>query len=574
MFHRVRSTLMVGLLVTSLAAGVVTAAPPQPGSDDNGLTDNESATLWSRDADNYSSQEAYRQQYGEQRSAVQQVANGTDITFTRPPATAATWTRNDFRGLTAGDADTAVHPPHADLADSTMIKDAHATIFGVHPSTRGHLGGGEEPVYVAPNGTLRGLVDYRVRVPDDQSVGSTTVEWSLADHSVETVRLKQDGEVIAEQAGTQTPSIAYQIDDAWNATLTLEAEIRVRLKRTVKPGPTSDRTIGISYETDTIAVSDSLSVDVYTLAASVYYAEYPNGDDGVAVFQSRPWQGTILTTDGTRRVRGVWRFYTARDPNWDTLVRTTRTDQTTVESAAIPVYVHTYPSRIGPRTEPVRDGPTLIDTWGAPRPSPATRLGENISIDVVTQPYTPTYGTAIRATDVDRDALQITGIVRGVTASLDQQPRSAERQLRASDLSMEVTSQSHSQATLTLELRERHTEAPIALTGDRRDPIGNDSHAGYITVVDQRVRTNASGIAQVTVAEPGIYTATYHPGPWLSHTPAYVSDSATARWHPLGTLDGWVALVFNVGWQLLPFAVMFYAGTRLLRLLSPPDSFH
>ena len=191
MEHRELSVLMAALFVASLVTGVVAADPPRPGTEDNGLTENESATLWSRDADTYISQEEYRQRYGENRSAVHQVANGTDITFKRPPATAATWTRNDFEDLEAGDADTSVHPPHADLEDGVFIEDAHATIFAVQPSTRGHLESGETPLYIAPNGTMRGFVDYRVRVPNGSSSGNTTIEWSLTDHEVEEIRLKK-----------------------------------------------------------------------------------------------------------------------------------------------------------------------------------------------------------------------------------------------------------------------------------------------------------------------------------------------------------------------------------------------
>jgi len=146
---------MAALFVTSLVTGIVAAEPPRPGTEDNGLTENESATLWSRDADNYISQETHRQRYGENRSAIHQVANGTDITFKRPPATAATWTRNDFEDLDAGGAETSVHPSHADLEDGIFIEDAHATIFAVQPSTRGHLESGETPLYIAPNGTMR-----------------------------------------------------------------------------------------------------------------------------------------------------------------------------------------------------------------------------------------------------------------------------------------------------------------------------------------------------------------------------------------------------------------------------------
>ena len=139
MEHRELSVLMAALFVTSVVTGIVAADPPRPGTEDNGPTENESSTLWSRDADTYISQEEYRQRYGENRSAIHQVANGTDITFKRPPATAATWTRNDFEDLAAGDADTSVHPPHADLEDGIFIEDAHATIFAVQQIGRAHV---------------------------------------------------------------------------------------------------------------------------------------------------------------------------------------------------------------------------------------------------------------------------------------------------------------------------------------------------------------------------------------------------------------------------------------------------
>ena len=46
MDHRELSVLMAALFVTSLVTGIVVAEPPRPGTEDNGLTENESATLW------------------------------------------------------------------------------------------------------------------------------------------------------------------------------------------------------------------------------------------------------------------------------------------------------------------------------------------------------------------------------------------------------------------------------------------------------------------------------------------------------------------------------------------------
>ncbi|ELZ28639.1 hypothetical protein C474_14124 [Halogeometricum pallidum JCM 14848] len=455
-----------------------------------------------------------------------------------------------------------------------FIEDAHATVFAVQPSTRGHLESGETPLYIAPNGTMRGFVDYRVRVPNGSSSGNRTVEWSLTNHEIEEVRLQKDGETIARTDGSHTPAIDYQIDDDWSATLTLEAEIHVRLKKTIRTNVGNSTDVDVVYREETRNVSDSIDVEIYDLSAYPYYAEYPNGDAGVAIFQSRPWQGYTLTDEGNASVRGVWRFYTARNTNWDTLVRSNRTDSAEVESDAIPVYVHAYPSRIGPRAEPVRDGPEIIDTWGTERPSPQGTIGENVNIEVVNQSYETTYGVAVRAENVDREALHVAGIVRGVNASIVEPDAGSDRQLRRSNLTVEVLQQNQSQATLRIELRDNQTGAPIVLNDSaRRYPIGGRPRDGYITIANREVETNVSGVAVVTITEPGIYTARYHPGSWLGHNPAYVSDTATARWHPLGTIDGWFAFIFEVGWQFIPFFVMFYAGRRLLRMLGPEDIF-
>jgi hypothetical protein len=131
-----------------------------------------------------------------------------------------------------------------------------------------------------------------------------------------------------------------------------------------------------------------------------------------------------------------------------------------------------------------------------------------------------------------------------------------------------------SETTLRIELRDNRTGAPIVLNESAREyPLIERPRDGYLTVDGQKLETNASGVAMVTLVDPGIYTVQYHPGSWLGHDPAYVRETATVRWHPLGTVAGWFALVFEGAWQLLPFFVMFYAGRRLLRMLSPEDIF-
>jgi len=144
----------------------------------------------------------------------------------------------------------------------------------------------------------------------------------------------------------------------------------------------------------------------------------------------------------------------------------------------------------------------------------------------------------------------------------------SERQLRRSNLSVEVVDQNSSHAALRVELRDNQTGDPIFLDTDGRlAPLGVDIRNGYITVDDQRLVTNESGVALLTVNSPGLYTATYHPGSWLSHNPAYVTETVTARWHPLGTLDGWFALILTQAGSSSRSFVMFYAGRRLFGCL-------
>ena len=175
------------------------------------------------------------------------------------------------------------------------------------------------------------------------------------------------------------------------------------------------------------------------------------------------------------------------------------------------------------------------------------------------------------ADSVDPASITVAGIVRGQNASLVEPENGFEREIHPSTLTAEVVQQNQTQATIRVELRSKTSGKPIVLDErDRAAPIDAPRRSGTITVAGQEVETNESGVALVTVEQPGIYTARYQPGSWISHNTAYVGDTATARWHPLGTLSGWVGLIIEVGWLLVPFLVMLYAGRRVLRLVSPP----
>jgi hypothetical protein len=556
------------LLVTSFAT-VVSADPPRPGTTESGLNESEEATLWAKQsAETYVDESAYEAAYGENRTTVHQIANGTDMTFRRPPDTAGQWTRYAHSRYEPGDSSASVFPPTANRTNSTYIKDAHATLFALSPATKTYLTSGDSRFYVAPEGEAFGTVDYRVALPADETVGNTTTKWDLETHRISEVRLYADDEEIARTDGTHRPESSYQLDDDVEE-IRLEADInasinRTKITRTRLNDGSVHESITWTRINESVTVIDNRSVDVYDLQATVHYTEYPNGETGVSVYQTAPWQGYRLTEDGRVRVRGIWRFFTARETEWDDLVRTTLTDSERVDSTALPVYVHAYPSRLGPQTKPEYDGPTILEQWGQTRRSPKANVHENVTVDIVNGRYETTYGIAVRTRRVDREAVTVNGIVHDVKTDPRLPPAEGDRPLRETNLSATVLQQNESVATVRLTLREADTGDPIVLADDERvAPIADLSRDGYIEIDGQQVKTNATGEAVVHLTEPGAYTARYEPGSWLDHYPAYAGDSTVVRWHPLTTVSAWASLAIRFGLWFTPLLVALYAGLRL-----------
>ena len=534
-------SLLVG--VALLASSPATAQSPPPA--------NETRTVDARDPDPCLPPAQYNATYGHTPTPTEQLATCTDLTYAAPPAHAASLTADAFAALTPGNATTSVAPPNANRTTRGLIADAHATLYAVHPATRIQLTPTERRQYIAPNGTVRTLIDYRVRAP--------TGNRSVTDHAVRSVRVSIGDELVGTAAGTQTPAIEYATTQARQQPLTVTAEIAVTVGGTNTTNVT----------TQTLTVRDTRSVWIYRLRPEAYTATFPDGDTGLAVYQGTPWHGVRLTHTGTHRVRGVWRYYTARAPRWDRLV-VSRADGTIQRvTAAQPLGVVAFPARVGPRAEPVRDGPTLTAVWGVSRPSPGAGLHPNVSVGLVRESYTRTYGLALRNASVTPATARVEGIVRGVSAPLASANRTA-RPIRRPNLSVSVVEASPSTATIRIELYDPQTGDPIDLSGAQPpSPIGDAGPAGTLRVNGESVALNYSGVTTVTVAEPGLYTVAFEPASWRTTSPAYVAASETVRWHPLGTVAGWLQLVETVIWGAIPLVAAWIAGRQLGQLLSP-----
>jgi hypothetical protein len=569
----------------------VSAALPTVGSlalneTHNGLTAPAVAALFSGDRDRLPSGDETRN-----LTPTERLAAGTDVTALRPSAASRVWTRNDFGELPATDWQTAVYPSDATRRDAGRIADAHVTTFGLHPATVAHVGGERTRTYVAPEGRLRALVDYRVSLPDDRLPDRARDQarrrvWCYESSSVTDVTLERDGDqVAAASAVNQTPVVPYSLPaDAGRTTLTVSATVQttVRTRRDVLDCPEGNGSCSWSYgrpETrrQNHTVTDSRTVTVYAPSATAVTATYPNGDRGVALYEPQPWQGFGTPADEDPlpdRIRGVWRFYTARDRSWDVLVRADGEERTPTPSPALPVYTHAFASTVGPQSTDSTDV-QLLRTWGERRNSPAPSIPERVNTGVVdtSESFEATHGLAVRIDDLPSESVSVEGIVH--TADGRVVADGDTRTVRRTNLTASLLRTNDTHALVRVELRDNRTGAPIA-THDRPEATAGTVAGlgdalvrdGYVTVDGRRVHTNESGVAVVAVDEPGRITVTYHPEHWLGVQPAYARADTTVTWSRATGFWWWVGVAVDVLWVFVPFLFVLWLGRRAGRLFA------
>ncbi|WP_338901839.1 hypothetical protein [Salinibaculum marinum] len=472
-----------------------------------------------------------------------ELAAMTDIPFADPLQAVEAWNLADHRDFPQTDAMTSVHPVGITLADGQFVRDAYAAVFSVQPSTRGRLSATDQPLYVAPNGTLLGTIDYRVVIPENTSSVDRRVEWTLKRHAINATRLLVDGAVESRSSGSNTPRLSYTELAEYTGsthTLALEADVAVALEQTVsectawtnastvnstsnttvsttnsQSGPTSractNWEVTVTEHAESLTVRDAVEVTVYTLSVSGFQTRYPDGDLGVVVYKNQPWLGYEAPTGS---VRGSWRFYSARETGWDTLAETSSSGSTLRHSPLHPLQVTAFPMETGPTPAP-RANVSLIESFGVNTTAPT--LPPNVQLDVPEDSYTASYGLASRlhAANYSLSRLSALGLVRGVETSL--RPESfSEIPFHRSNLSLDVLNASAETTTVRVSLRDRETG----------DPIETQSREGYVLVDGQRINTTANGTALVTLAgDRTSVSARYEPERWWDVNPAYTGDS-------------------------------------------------
>ncbi|WP_224448669.1 hypothetical protein [Haloprofundus salilacus] len=539
----------------ALTLTVTPSAAHPSNKSDHGLNETTYCTLWAGDED-VSNVSALESRPNESSAELCTIAAGTDIPLDTPPKAVEQWNRGDLQEFPTTDATQSVHPLNATLSDGRFIKDAYTEIFAVQPSTRARLSPTDQPLYVASNGTLLGTVDYRVAVPTAETTDNRRTNWEVVDHEIVGTRLLVDGDVESTASGTHTPELPYSLDSQTDEphSLTLVAEIAVTVERRVSVCTARDAR-GTCLEwntqrerrTETHIVRDSTDVVAYDLTISGYHAVYPNGDLGLVVYKNQPWLGYSLPNGD---VRGVWRFYSARDPEWDTLVTSTDEGQTVDHSSLHPLQVHAYPIETGPTPSPRRTV-TILETYGVETQPPT--LPETVLLGATDEPYTASYGIATRTKSTENDLTAVTayGLVRGVEADASESSF-VTVPLNESELTLDVLNTTEDSVTVRVSLRDTQTGEPINTHGREE----------YVVLQGQRMNTSDNGTLTTTLSQStGSVSARYEPGRWWRSVPGYVGDSDVV--YVRGPIQSTLSVLYEVAVPVSLFLLSVFFIDRI-----------
>ncbi|WP_231587995.1 hypothetical protein [Halostagnicola sp. A56] len=313
----------------------------------------------------------------------QRLSKSTDYLFDEPIEDVERWNSGDFDDYAAGDEDTSVHPEVAALEDGRFIKDAHATIFTVNPSTV-LQSGTESTTYIAPEGEVLAFSDYRVKVPDDSKSGSVREEWSLEEATLESVDLQADGQTV--DSNTSHRSTLEYSGLSGDPTLAVEAKISAQLRqeeRTCDEYNQSTDSCESSWETEInhpseqLTVTDSLETTVNQVDTADGNQTAFEADDnrtGAVVHPGTVWSG--IDIDDNIQVRGNWRFYSAGADGWHTMVSRTESGATRENSTVRPAQLYAVPMQAEPdvaggSTDTVEPPLEIEAAWGSEHEGPS-----------------------------------------------------------------------------------------------------------------------------------------------------------------------------------------------------------
>ncbi|MCF2165452.1 hypothetical protein [Halobacterium salinarum] len=550
----------LALVGVCLVAGVMPAAAAPPQEPGHGLNSTEFYPLWSHDVDGNVSLNV---------SAIRALSNATDLPYDRPPQAVQTWNSRDFAEFPSTGLHTSVYPNETvtTATEQGWITDAYTRLFAIQPSTRALVTDRKQPLYVPSQGSIMAATDFRVDLPEDDTSGSVRVFYDLQSAGIESVQAVSGARTIGSAPPSHAVQINYSDLQAGRHSLGVEAEISARVTKTIKRKVCTEDG-GCDWETETehieksLTVSDTQLVTQYSLLSTGYVTKYPNGDMGVVTKQNHPWAG--LSLPGNDTATGVWKFYSGRETDWDTLKTSTPDGTETVSSPAQPLQVFAFPSSSQPAVKttgreagvPLPDG-EVMETQGERRRAPT--LPSSVTIGTVNQAYNVSSQIAVRHEEYAPESVSVRGLVAGTSRKLSPSFYTTV-ETRETSLDAEVINSTSS----TLRVR-------VELTDALGDPVMTAGHDGSVSVAGTPVETNAAGTAIVRIERVAKgMTAQYEPAPFWKRDPAYTSSRASFAPPPSFELDAW--FVFRIAYNIaVLFVLPLYLFDKMFNLgIWPP----
>ncbi|WP_239642060.1 hypothetical protein [Natrinema versiforme] len=525
------SSLLGGLASTTvLAADSHSSTAVPTGGPDHGVNESRFYLLWSEDTEQANlSNDDFAANASSSAEFTQRLSQSTDYLFDDPIEDVEQWNSGDFGEYAAGDAATSVHPESAALEDGRYIKDAHASIFAVQPSTV-LQSGTESTTYIAPKGEVLATADYRVAVPDDRESGPVREEWSLEEAELEEVELQANGQQL--DSNTSHRSTLEYSGLSGDPTLTVAVDIAAQLRherRTCDEYNRSTDSCDGSWETELthpseqLTVTDSRNTTVNRLdtATGTQTAFETDGEQtGAVVHPGTIW--SAIEIDDDTRVRGSWRFYSAGDAGWHTMVSRTETETTRANSTVRPAQLYAVPMQAEPDVssdamETVEPPLEIEDAWGSERGGPS--LAEAIDVTPVNQ-YVNSSSVALQSESIAADSFDtvtVHGIVRGQSQTVSL---ADDGIVRETNLNLTVLDADSSGTVVEATVTENATGEPVA--------------TGRVEVGNQSAPLNASSMARLHLEErPSIVVdGTYVAEDWWRTETMYATAEDRAKIPP------------------------------------------
>lgn len=536
--HLGRAALVSALLLFFAAHPAAGFELPAP---DHGVED-EFDRLWSKYSQDSPTGSASADEY---------LTHSSDYVYAEPPGAPDRWNAGEVEEFNGGSANASVHPPGVDLKDGEtgIVKDAYVSFFDVSRSTRVVFSPEKEVLYVPPNGEVRGFVDYRVKDADS--------------HSVE-VELVENGEKVTGAGGFSLP-----YEDMSRGDLVRRDPREERLppdwspsdetgELTLRANITATREFPGGSVTESVVVNDTISAKPYDPSVPppvAVYGTYPDNDTALFFIREAPWSSVSLP--GGVTVHSNWRFFSARDTDWDTMLNTTADGTRAANETYHPLQVHAYPSRSGIYVDGEGDIQSVLGDEHDP-PS----LSDGVSFDLPREEYTSTHGFDMRYDkSVGAADVAVNGVVHGTSA--ERPPFPNLQRIHGTNLTLSV-----------VERTKDSIEVEISLRDDEGRPIDTRGQDGFVRVEGREdVNTGIDGKATVEISPrpSGAVVAEFVPTRWYEAETRYAGDAATVN--PEDEYRPFVeaGMLIQLGVFVTPFLLLVYFTDRMLGLgIWPP----